>query len=105
MSAGVIYSGPDQPIEQEDLRMGVRCVGRMMVAALMVSPGLIAQPGIFEGHGDVGKRPGGRMSAGVIYSGPDQPIEQEDLRMGVRCVGRMMVAALMVSPGLIAHAS
>ena len=54
MSAGVIYSGPDQPIEQEDLRMGVRCVGRMMVAALMVSPGLIAQPGMFEGHGDVG---------------------------------------------------
>ena len=34
--------------------MGVRCVGRMIVAAIMISPAMIAQTGIFEGHGDVG---------------------------------------------------
>ncbi|MGD0778345.1 MAG: hypothetical protein ABSC05_36655 [Candidatus Solibacter sp.] len=34
--------------------MGVGWVGRTMVAAIMVSPGLMAQTGIFEGHGDVG---------------------------------------------------
>jgi TolB protein len=34
--------------------MKVRCAGRMMVAALMILPAMVAQPGIFEGHGDVG---------------------------------------------------
>src|ERR1035437_7606643 len=34
--------------------MGVGCVGRTMVAAIMVSPAMIAQTGAFEGHGDVG---------------------------------------------------
>ena len=34
--------------------MEIRCAARMMVAAIMLSPAVIAQPGIFEGHGDVG---------------------------------------------------
>ena len=34
--------------------MKIACVGRMMAAAVMLSPVMIAQPGIFEGHGDVG---------------------------------------------------
>ncbi len=34
--------------------MRIRCVGRMMLAAIMGSPAMIAQTGIFEGHGDVG---------------------------------------------------
>ena len=34
--------------------MGTRYAGRMIVAAIMLSPAMIAQPGIFEGHGDVG---------------------------------------------------
>jgi hypothetical protein len=40
--------------------MKIACVGRMMAAAIMLSPAIVAQPGIFEGHGDVGAvlRPG-----------------------------------------------
>ena len=34
--------------------MGTRYMGRMMAMAIMLSPAVIAQPGIFEGHGDVG---------------------------------------------------
>ena len=34
--------------------MGTRYAGRFMAAAIMLSPAMIAQPGIFEGHGDVG---------------------------------------------------
>jgi len=34
--------------------MGTRYAARMMVAAIMLSPAMIAQPGIFERHGDVG---------------------------------------------------
>src|ERR1019366_6454710 len=34
--------------------MRIRCVGRMMLAAIMGSPAMIAQTGVFEGHGDVG---------------------------------------------------
>lgn len=34
--------------------MGVKYVGWMVVAAITASPAIIAQPGIFEGHGDVG---------------------------------------------------
>lgn len=34
--------------------MRVRCVRRMMAAAIMLLPAMMAQPGIFEGHGDVG---------------------------------------------------
>jgi hypothetical protein len=40
--------------------MKIGCVGRMMAAAIGLSPAIVAQPGIFEGHGDVGAvlRPG-----------------------------------------------
>jgi hypothetical protein len=40
--------------------MEIGCVCRMMAAAIMLSPAIVAQPGIFEGHGDVGAvlRPG-----------------------------------------------
>jgi len=40
--------------------MEIGSVARMMAAAIMLSPAMIAQPGIFEGHGDVGAvlRPG-----------------------------------------------
>src|ERR1035437_11008613 len=40
--------------------MEIGCAGRMIAAAIMFSPAMIAQPGIFEGHGDVGAvlRPG-----------------------------------------------
>jgi hypothetical protein len=34
--------------------MDIRCVGLVMAAAIMLSPAMIAQPEIFEGHGDVG---------------------------------------------------
>ena len=34
--------------------MGIRCVGWMVAAVITVSPAMMAQPGIFEGHGDVG---------------------------------------------------
>jgi hypothetical protein len=34
--------------------MGIKCVGWVVVAAITASPAIIAQPGIFEGHGDVG---------------------------------------------------
>ena len=34
--------------------MGTRYAGLVVVMALMLSPAMIAQPGIFEGHGDVG---------------------------------------------------
>jgi len=34
--------------------MKIACVCRMMAVAIMLSPAVIAQPGIFEGHGDVG---------------------------------------------------
>ena len=34
--------------------MRVRCAGLMMAAALIISLAMMAQPGTFEGHGDVG---------------------------------------------------
>src|SRR5271157_3894268 len=34
--------------------MKIACVCRMMAVAIVLSPAVIAQPGIFEGHGDVG---------------------------------------------------
>ena len=34
--------------------MEIGCVCRMMAAAIVLSPAIVAQPGIFEGHGDVG---------------------------------------------------
>src|SRR5271157_5295019 len=34
--------------------MKIACVCRMMAVAIMLSPAAMAQPGIFEGHGDVG---------------------------------------------------
>ena len=34
--------------------MEIKCMARMMAAAIMLSPAMVAQPGIFEGHGDVG---------------------------------------------------
>ena len=40
--------------EREDLRMEIGYAVRLIVAAIMLSPAMIAQPGIFEGHGDVG---------------------------------------------------
>ena len=34
--------------------MKIACVCRIMAAAIALSPAIVAQPGIFEGHGDVG---------------------------------------------------